>query len=108
MHEAYEMGLEEILAEDQDSADFENVYDWREEIDMAIAGEQEDLYRIHADAYLKEIDKAWEPFRPKPEIPDLPDPEADRREIQDAINDEWESGNSGMSDYSAVPRNRVP
>jgi hypothetical protein len=70
MHEAYDMGLEEILAEEQDSADFENVDDWREEIDMGIAEVKGDLYFVHADAYLEEIEKGMDEFRGKPELDD--------------------------------------
>ena len=65
-----ETGLEEILAEEPEITDFENVDDWREEIAMGFAAVKGDLYRIHADEYLEEINDSIDELRGEPGIDD--------------------------------------
>jgi hypothetical protein len=68
--DGYDMELEEILAEEQETTDFENPDACRDEIDMAIAKVQDDLYFMHKDAYLEEIETGMDEFRVKPEVDD--------------------------------------
>lgn len=68
--DGYDMELEEILAEEPEMTDLENPDAWREEIDMAIAEVQDDLYFMHKDAYLEEIETGMNAFRVKSEVDD--------------------------------------
>ena len=68
--DGYDMELEEILAEESEPADFENLDDCQEEIDMAIAEAKSDLYFMHKDAYLEEIETGMDAFRVKSEVDD--------------------------------------
>jgi hypothetical protein len=67
-----EMGLEEILAEEPDITDLENPDAWQDEVNQANGEVNGDLYRIHADEYLEEIEAAMDQFRGKKEIVDEP------------------------------------
>jgi len=60
-----EMGLEQILAEEPEIIDFENADAWREEIDLSLAEVKGDLYFLHSDDYLEEIENSMDEFRPE-------------------------------------------
>ncbi len=88
-YDDYDMELEEILTEEQDSTDFEIADTWRAEIDMGIAEVKGDLYLLHADAYLEEIEKGMDAFRSKSEFDDHDDW---RDEVEQAIAEERQIG----------------
>jgi hypothetical protein len=94
MHEAYDdshdMELENILEEEQETTDFENLDACRDEIDMAIAEIQDDLYSMHKYAYLEEIEMGMDQFRAKPEVDDHRDW---RDEVEQAIDQVRQGGN---------------
>ena len=87
--DGYDMELEEILAVEQDITDLENPDTCRAEIDMAIAEFRDDLYFMHKDAYLEEIENGMDEFMVKTEVNDHDDWQD---EVEQAIAEERQIG----------------